>query len=169
MPEHGLPFGGPGKGGGGAALTLLWARSILQPGRADRGHSRTAAARGKQAPGPCLTKGAHGLAHDNDDARTEAVTRLRRIEGQIRGLQRMIEEGQDCDAVLTQLMAARAALDSVGLFIVRPYLDECLRGTGDPRLRERLQRVIELFLRYGLSGVAGERSTGDGCGTGGCD
>ncbi|MCL6431511.1 MAG: metal-sensitive transcriptional regulator [Anaerolineae bacterium] len=97
------------------------------------------------------------------------MTRLRRIEGQIRGLQRMIEERQDCDAVLTQLMAARAALDSVGLFIVRPYLDECLRGTGDPRLRERLQRVIELFLRYGLSGVAGERSAGDGCGTGGCD
>jgi len=110
-------------------------------------------------------KGAHSLAEGDEGARNEAVTRLRRIEGQIRGLQRMIEEKQDCEAVLTQLMAARAALDSVGLFIVQPYLNECLQGTGDPRLKERLERIIELFLRYGSSGLPGERSAGDGCGT----
>ncbi|MDI7276328.1 MAG: metal-sensitive transcriptional regulator [Anaerolineae bacterium] len=105
------------------------------------------------------------MADGHEQARNEAVTRLRRIEGQIRGLQRMVEEAHDCEAILTQLMAARAALDSVGLFLVERHLDECLRGAADPRLRERLQRIVELFLRFGSSGVSGERSAGDGCRT----
>ncbi len=75
------------------------------------------------------------------------MTRLRRIEGQIRGLQRMIEEGQDCEAILTQLMAARAALDKAGLFIVERHMDECLRGTADEQVKDRLSRIVELFLR----------------------
>jgi len=41
--------------------------------------------------------------------------RLRRVEGQIRGIQRMVEEGRECEAIVTQLMAARAALDKVSL------------------------------------------------------
>jgi DNA-binding FrmR family transcriptional regulator len=105
----------------------------------------------------------------NEQARADAITRLRRIEGQIRGLQRMVEEGQNCEAILTQLMAARAALDKAGLFIVERYLDDCLRGTADPQVRDRLNRIIALFLRFGASGVPGERSTGDGSGTDGSD
>lgn len=81
----------------------------------------------------------------------------------------MVEEGQSCEAILTQIMAARAALDKAGLFIVEHYLDDCLRGATDPQLRDRLNRIIELFLRFGASGVPGERSTGDGSGTDGSD
>jgi DNA-binding FrmR family transcriptional regulator len=84
---------------------------------------------------------------EGKQARAEAVTRLRRIEGQIRGLQRMVEEGQECEAILTQLMAARAALDKAGLFIVEHNLEQCLRGTADAQVRERLKRIVELFLR----------------------
>jgi CsoR family transcriptional regulator, copper-sensing transcriptional repressor len=92
----------------------------------------------------------------------EALVRLRRIEGQIRGIQRMVEERKDCESILTQVMAARAALDKVGLHIVEHNLDECLNSTGDAQVRERISRVIELFLR---SGVSGERSAGNGNGT----
>ncbi len=87
------------------------------------------------------------MAEQRDVDRGEAVTRLRRIEGQVRGLQRMVEEGQDCEAILTQLMAARAALDKAGLFIVERHLDECLSGTADARVKDRLSRIVELFLR----------------------
>jgi len=45
----------------------------------------------------------------------EIITRLRKVEGQVRGLQRMVKEGQDCEAIITQLMAARSALDKVGV------------------------------------------------------
>ena len=46
-----------------------------------------------------------------EDVNDDVVKRLRRLEGQIRGVQRMIEEGQDCRDVVTQLSACKSALD----------------------------------------------------------
>jgi DNA-binding FrmR family transcriptional regulator len=59
----------------------------------------------------------------------EVLLRLRRIEGQIRGLQRMIEEGVPCADVLTQVAAATAAMKKVGTVIVKTYMEECLDKT----------------------------------------
>jgi len=84
--------------------------------------------------------------HDVRDTE-QLTTRLRRVEGQIRGIQRMIEDGRDCEDVITQLMAARAALDKAGLLIVSERVKECLRGSPDPAMEERLSRIIELFLK----------------------
>jgi DNA-binding FrmR family transcriptional regulator len=56
---------------------------------------------------------------ERSGAETETLlTRLRRVEGQIRGIQRMLEEGRGCEDVLTQLAAARSALDQVGLLLM---------------------------------------------------
>lgn len=81
----------------------------------------------------------------------ELTNRLKRIEGQIRGLQRMVEEERDCEAILTQLMAARAALDSVGLLIADSFVQECVltaEGTVD---RQRVGRVMALvFSRFSV-------------------
>ena len=55
----------------------------------------------------------HGL--ENDDARTDILNRLRRAEGQIRGIQRMVENGEDCQSIGQQFSAARKALDSTYL------------------------------------------------------
>ncbi len=52
--------------------------------------------------------------------------RLKRVEGQIRGLQRMLAEESSCEQLLTQLLAARSALDQIGLLILSQYVDECL-------------------------------------------
>ena len=71
----------------------------------------------------------------------EIGKRLRRIEGQVRGLQRMVEEQRDCEAVLTQLMAARAALDRVGLLVVEHYVEECLT-TSEPQVAQKQVRRI---------------------------
>jgi DNA-binding FrmR family transcriptional regulator len=80
--------------------------------------------------------------------RREITTRLRRVEGQIRGLQRMVDEEQDCETILIQLMAARSALDKVGLLIVSNYMDECLPGE-DPKVKERAIRPLQVILsRY---------------------
>ena len=60
-------------------------------------------------------------AVDSPHTRAEVdqiIRRLRRIEGQVRGLQRMIDEGKECEAVLMQLSAVRAALDRVGMFLI---------------------------------------------------
>jgi DNA-binding FrmR family transcriptional regulator len=77
----------------------------------------------------------------------EISLRLRRLEGQIRGIQRMIDEGRECEAVITQLMAARAALDGVSLQIVGYHIEECLQAPVDEDKKDRLNRTIALFLK----------------------
>ncbi len=78
----------------------------------------------------------------------EVIGRLRRIEGQVRGLQRMVEEGQSCESIITQLMAARAALDQVGIHLLTHHVQECVRAAapGEPD-KKRLERALNLFLK----------------------
>ena len=56
----------------------------------------------------------------------EVRTRLRRIEGQVRGIERMLEEGRECRDVVTQLAAAARALDQAGFRLVSAGLTYCL-------------------------------------------
>lgn len=60
-----------------------------------------------------------------DDVVDDARRRLRRVEGQIRGITRMLDEGEDCRAVVTQLSAASAALDRVGFRLVAAGIRYC--------------------------------------------
>ncbi|MDL4839683.1 metal-sensitive transcriptional regulator [Aquibacillus rhizosphaerae] len=53
--------------------------------------------------------------------------RMRRIEGQVRGLLRMMEEEKDCREVITQMSAARSALDRTAALIVSTNLEQCIR------------------------------------------
>ena len=60
--------------------------------------------------------------------KADYLRRLRRIEGQVRGLQRMIEEDTYCIDVLTQINAVRAALDNVALGLLDGHVRHCLVG-----------------------------------------
>jgi CsoR family transcriptional regulator, copper-sensing transcriptional repressor len=64
----------------------------------------------------------YGYAHNKDDY----LTRLRRIEGQIRGLQRMVEDDKYCIDILTQVVAATRALQSVALGLLEEHLSHCV-------------------------------------------
>jgi DNA-binding FrmR family transcriptional regulator len=94
---------------------------------------------------------------------TEEITnRLKRVEGQIRGLQRMVEEQRECEAILTQLMAARAALDRVGLLVAENFVRECLLTADGDVARQRVGRVLELvFSRFSVPVVEQESDAGD--------
>jgi len=59
----------------------------------------------------------------------DVLLRLRRIEGQLRGLQRMVEEGNSCVDILTQVAAVTAAIKKVGMVVVKTYMEECLDKT----------------------------------------
>jgi DNA-binding FrmR family transcriptional regulator len=81
----------------------------------------------------------------------EITNRLRRVEGQIRGLQRMVDEQRDCEAILTQLMAARAALDRVGLLVAENFVQECVLTSDGDLARQRIGRILELvFSRFSV-------------------
>jgi DNA-binding FrmR family transcriptional regulator len=60
-----------------------------------------------------------------DDVNEDVQNRLRRLEGQIRGIERMLYEGKDCREVVTQLSAAKSALDRVGYRLVAAALRYC--------------------------------------------
>ena len=72
-----------------------------------------------------------------EEVSRDVVTRLRRVEGQIRGIQRLVEEGSECRDVVTQLAAAQAALDRVGFKLVAAALTDPER-TGDVDELEKL-------------------------------
>ena len=55
----------------------------------------------------------------------DVLLRLRRVEGQIRGIQRLIEEGSECKDIVTQLAAAKGALDRVGFKLMAAGMKEC--------------------------------------------
>ena len=77
----------------------------------------------------------------------QVVRRLRRAEGQIRGVIAMIEEGRDCADVVTQLAAASRALDRAGFKIVASGLQQCMTAKrADENRNADLQQMEKLFL-----------------------
>ena len=85
-------------------------------------------------------------------------TRLRRIEGQVQGLQRMLESGRECEEVLTQIMAVRSSLDQVGLLLMERHIENCIMRDlpPDSPISKDLSDVLKIWARYGL--VPGARS-----------
>jgi len=84
----------------------------------------------------------YGYAMDKKDLEG----RLRRIEGQVRGLQRMIDEDTYCIDILTQLNSAVAALRSVGMGLLDAHVRHCVResieqGEGDEKVEELMAAV----------------------------
>jgi DNA-binding FrmR family transcriptional regulator len=61
-------------------------------------------------------------------SREALLKRLKRAEGQIRGIQKMIENGRECEDVVTQLAAVRSAIESVAGLILKNYMKICFRG-----------------------------------------
>jgi len=76
--------------------------------------------------------------------------RLRRVEGQVRGLQKMVEDDRYCIDVLTQVSAAKAALESVALLLLADHTEHCVSeairaGDGAEKVRELNDAVARLI------------------------
>ena len=83
----------------------------------------------------------------------EAVgRRLRRIEGQVRGIERMVEEDRYCIDILTQIAAAMTALESVGLKVLDDHVGHCVAGalaSGDPAAaQEKTDELLAAVQRF---------------------
>ena len=73
---------------------------------------------------------------------SDVVKRLRRAEGQIRGVIAMIEDGRDCADVVTQLAAASRALDKAGFKIIATGLRQCVENDDRSVTQERLEKLF---------------------------
>ena len=88
----------------------------------------------------------HGYIHRKDDY----LTRLRRIEGQARGLQRMVEDEKYCIDILTQVSAMTKALQSVALGLLEEHLSHCVveaARAGGPEADEKVREAAEAIAR----------------------
>ena len=81
----------------------------------------------------------------NPDEMGAVVNRLRRAQGQIGGVLRMIDEGRDCKEIVTQLAAVNHALDRAGFSIIATGLKQCLTESGD-RESVDVKTLEKLFL-----------------------
>jgi len=87
------------------------------------------------------------MEHEKKDI----LLRLRRIEGQLRGLQRMVEEGVPCSDIMTQVAAVTAAIKRVGMVVVKTYMEECLdktQKTTDAKRGDALKDFQKAVSRY---------------------
>ena len=77
-------------------------------------------------------------------SRTDLLNRLKRAEGQLRGIQRMIEEGQECMDIATQMAAVRKALDSTYVRMTVCFMQQELQAQvgGTPAQRQRLDEML---------------------------
>ena len=79
------------------------------------------------------------------------VTRLNRIEGQIRGIRRMVQEPRRCVEILQQLSAAEAALNRISLAIFKFHVERCVPDgitQGEPEKTKRLNELVDIFDRF---------------------
>lgn len=80
----------------------------------------------------------------SDTARNDVLLRLRRIEGQVRGIQRMVEENRDCREVVTQLAAIKASVASLNTLVAETYARECLCGV-EPVNTDEVTHLLDML------------------------
>ncbi len=79
------------------------------------------------------------------------VTRLNRIEGQVRGIRRMVQEPRLCIEILQQLAAAEAALNRISLVVFKYHVDNCVNegaAKGDVERKKQLNELVDIFDRF---------------------
>ena len=87
----------------------------------------------------------------NEKSKNETLARLKKIEGQVRGLEKMVNEKRYCIDILNQVAAVRRALDSVSMILMKKHVETCVTGAikankGAPMIDELIDSV-ERFVR----------------------
>jgi CsoR family transcriptional regulator, copper-sensing transcriptional repressor len=86
----------------------------------------------------------------NEEAKKNAVTRLKKIEGQIRGIMKMVENEKYCIDIINQITAAEKALSGVSRIVMKRHVESCVteaitKGQG----KEMINELIETIYKYG--------------------
>ena len=81
------------------------------------------------------------------EAKAELGKRLRRLEGQVRGVQKMLDEERDCREVVQQLAAIRSAAHQASLFLVRSYATECLMDGSRGTTQQTISDLVDVLTK----------------------
>jgi CsoR family transcriptional regulator, copper-sensing transcriptional repressor len=90
--------------------------------------------------------------NNSNENKNDILKRLNRIEGQVRGIQRMISEEKSCADILTQVAAVRAAINKVGGLVLENYSKVCIQNTFNSENKEKgvedLVSTVQKFLKF---------------------
>jgi DNA-binding FrmR family transcriptional regulator len=94
-----------------------------------------------------------GWAVINEETKRKAMARLNRIEGQVQGVQRMVEEEKYCVDILLQISAIQGALEQVRKILLGRHIQSCVSeamasGRAGDR-QKKIEELLEVFSRYG--------------------
>jgi DNA-binding FrmR family transcriptional regulator len=86
------------------------------------------------------------------EIKDDMLNRLRRIEGQVKGIQKMVEGEKCCSEILTQVAAVRAAINKVGCIILEHYSTACINNAISAEDRDKaldeLHKTIQSFMKF---------------------
>jgi DNA-binding FrmR family transcriptional regulator len=89
----------------------------------------------------------------NDEAKAKTRARLRRIEGQVQGLQRMLDNDAYCVDILLQISAVQGALEQVQKLLLGRHIESCvadaLRSGSKSERQQKVEELLEVFSRFG--------------------
>ncbi|MCM3444237.1 metal-sensing transcriptional repressor [Metabacillus halosaccharovorans] len=92
------------------------------------------------------------VTHRSTKDKDQLITRLKRIEGQVRGIQNMIENERYCVDILTQISAINAAMNKVGLQLLEKHTHHCVSDAiKDGNGEEAIHELMEVFKRFSKS------------------
>lgn len=83
---------------------------------------------------------------DNAELIQDLIARMRRIEGQARGVQKMLETNRNCEEIVMQLSAMRAAISKVAMAILAGNMEKCFRS--EDGSRETIERATRIFMKF---------------------
>ncbi|MGR6835557.1 metal-sensitive transcriptional regulator [Syntrophomonas erecta] len=88
------------------------------------------------------------MVETEKDNRRSILLRLRRIEGQVRGIQRMIEDEANCGEVLNQIAAIRSAINQVGIIVFENHAQDCLQDVlREDKSENDLKEIVQMMGR----------------------
>ncbi|MAT41439.1 MAG: hypothetical protein CL609_03785 [Anaerolineaceae bacterium] len=83
------------------------------------------------------------------EAKDKLISRLKRIEGQVRGIQTMVSEERNCQDILQQLTAVRSAVQSASLILLEEYMSDCVLNLDDKAPHEREALIKDMVKLLG--------------------
>lgn len=89
---------------------------------------------------------------EKNDSKADILNRLRRIEGQVKGIQKMIDEDKYCGDIITQVAAVRAAINRVGALILEKHSLNCIQNVVSLEDKEKalseLAKTMQSFMKF---------------------
>ncbi|MDD2587253.1 MAG: metal-sensitive transcriptional regulator [Syntrophomonadaceae bacterium] len=83
-----------------------------------------------------------------DISRKKILMRLKRIEGQVRGVQRMVEEQAGCKEILTQVAAIKSAMSQVGIMVFENHAQDCIsRAMNEENKEDSFKEMVDLMAK----------------------